>query len=188
MSTWKQRWYDELDKPINHYLALPGHATLGQALALFRAPDIDGAAYWHLVVARSDGEWAYAQFGELIAHFEANGEAALDTPLDAVEALHIAEVDQAVDLLTIGIGQAKRDAGNSPGKLLIVLEEQRLAGVLFEGTERLGAAALSTSALNELPGRFADLSEFRRLLITPRRPPPTEPSTDDEDQTDDREG
>lgn len=182
MSTWRQRWYQELDKGTNRYLALPGRATLGQAFALLRSPDIDGAAYWHLVVARTDGSWAFAQFSELFEYVQAEGEAALDTRLDTLQALQEVGSDQMVDLSTLAVRAARRRADSSPGHLLLVREEQQLAGILYVGTLRSGGATVSTSALNQLAGRYADLSEFSDELIEPRRPTPAEPPDEEDDQ------
>lgn len=180
MSTWKQRWYQELDKATNRCLALPGRATLGQAFALLRSSEIDGAAYWHLVVARTDGNWAFAQFRDLYEHVQATGESVLDTPLDELETLHEAQADQVVYLSRIGIRAAVREAQSAPGQLLLVMDDQQLAGVLYEGTQRRGEATVSTSALTQLAGRCADLAEFSHLLIKKRRPKPKQTPSQEE--------
>jgi hypothetical protein len=186
MDTWHERWYEELDRDNNRYLALPGRATLGQAFALLRSPEIDGAIYWHLIVDRSDGTWAFAQFRELYEQVQAAGEEALDTPLDELEWLREVRETQVVDLSRMGVSQAVRKAQAAPGRLCLVMDDQELAGVLYEGTHRKGELAFSTSALTELAGRYADLSEFSDLLIKPRRPKPAQETDEDKEEEQER--
>lgn len=169
MNTWEEEWYQELAKEENRYLAVSGRATLRQAFALLGSPKVNGATSWHLVVARTDGKWAFEQFAALYQHAQSAGESMLDIPLDELDWLLEAQETQVVDLPEIGIGEAKEEARQAPGGVLLVMDSGELAGILYTATMR-GELLVSTSALTELAGRTADLKELGHFAIIRRRP------------------
>jgi len=177
MTTWKEEWYRELEEDRNEYLVVSGQATLRQAFALLGSPEVNGATSWHLVVARTDGTWAFKQFAILYQHVQSVSESALDIPLDELDWLHKAQV---IDLSEIGIGEAKEESRQAQGGALLVMEDDELAGILYTATAR-GEPSASTSALTELAGRTADLKEFSHLLIKKRRPKPKQVSPQEQE-------
>jgi hypothetical protein len=149
----------------NAHLALSGQATLRQAFAALASPEIGGQAWWHLVVARTDGTWAVARFADLAARAQADA-GKLDLCLDELEWLAPA---QAIEQESVGTGEAQDAARAVPGKLLVVTREGELTGILYVGVER-GSLPASTSTLVELAGEHADLSRFSHLLIRKHGP------------------
>jgi len=180
MTTWEKDWYQELAKEENRYLAVSGRATLRQTFALLGSPEVNGAASWHLVVARTGGGWAFGQFATLYRRARSADESMLDVPLDELDWLLKAQETQVVDLSEIGIGEAKEEARQAPGSLLLVMDSEELAGILYTATMREGSS-VSTSALTELAGRTADLKEFSHLLIKKRRPKPKQVSPQEQE-------
>ena len=92
-------------------------------------------------------------------------EAKLDVLLDDLDWLHAATV---VDVDEIAPEDAQREAREQPGQLVVVVQGDELAGIVFAGTKR--GEGGSTSELIALAGQPADLSRFGELRIKRRRP------------------
>lgn len=161
---------EDLVAPKNAYLVVSGQATLRQALALLRSPEVNGQPWWHLVVARTDGTWAIGTFADLYTAAKADA-AKLVARLDELDSLIPA---RAVEQDSMESREAVAEAIRAPGNVLVVMNQGELAGILFEGL-RGGDEPISTSALTELAGEPADLEEFRDLLVRKRRPKPKAP-------------
>jgi hypothetical protein len=162
---WYAAWNEELDRPRNGLVALRGQATLRQAINFLRDPDRPGSVLWHLVVARTNRTWAARRFVDLYGLAQVNDVAKLDALLDDLDWLYPATV---VDVDEIAPEDALREAREQPGQLVVVLQGDELAGIVFAGVER--GEAGSTSELIALAGRPADLSRFGELRIKRRRP------------------
>ncbi len=158
---------EDLVVPKNAHLAVSGQATLRQALALLRSPEVNGQSWWHLVVARTDGTWGVGTFSDLYAAAKADA-AKLDTRLDELDSLILAH---AVEQDSMGQREAVVAATRAPENVLVVTNQGELVGILYEGS-RGGGEPVSTSALTELAGEPADLEEFKDLLVRKRRPKP----------------
>jgi len=155
-----------LDMPHNAHLPVSGQATLRQAFAMLTSPQIDGQAWWHLIVARTNGTWATAPFEDLYRQAQTDT-TKLDIPLDELDWLISARV---VEQGSMGTGEAEDEARQSPGKLLVVTDGGELAGILYVGLKRGGGEVVSTSALTGLAGEPSDLTRFSDLLIKKREP------------------
>ena len=175
MDTWHKIWYEELDGDRNGCVAVRGRATLDQAIGLLDRQQARNEPCWHLVVARTDGSWAFTPLKDLERRLRTGGTEVLDVPLDALDWLIEAQESQIVDLSWIGPDGAKDIAGKVPGNVVIVLDGGQLAGIVYTGTTRGALSSTSTSVLDELPGRHADLEEFEDLLIKKHRPKPQQP-------------
>jgi len=104
--------------PHNTHLPVSGQATLRQAFAMLTSPQIDGQAWWHLIVARTSGTWATAPFEDLYRQAQTDT-TKLDIPLDELDWLISARV---VEQGSMGTGEAEDEARQSPGKLLVVTD------------------------------------------------------------------
>ena len=158
---------EALDAPWNAYLAVSGQATLRQVFAYLASSEVNAASWWHLVIARSDGNWAAGKLADLAAKAKAE-EAVLDVP---VEELDWFAPTPAVSQDSMGTGQAEDQARESPGQMLVVTDADDLVGILYVGQRRGGGQeAVSASELIDLPGQLIDLEEFRHMLIKKRTP------------------
>ena len=161
-----------LAEPRNAHLALSSQATLRQAFALLCSPQVNGAAWWHLIAARKDGTWTFGKFADLFRIVKTQ-DADLDTRLDKLDWLSAAQV---IAQNSVETRDAEDMARRAPGQVLVVIDGAELAGILYVGTRRGSSAeAVSTSALMELAGDLADLKEFSSLLIKKRQPRPKTP-------------
>jgi hypothetical protein len=146
-------------------MAVSGQATLREAFTLLVSPEVNGSAQWHLVVAKTDKSWAVRRFADLFMQARMADESQLDTPLDQLDWLLPAQV---VDLAEMGPSEAEREARGAPGHVVIVIEGDDLAGILYTGTQR--SKSVSTSELGQLPGEKIDLERFKKILIPKRKP------------------
>lgn len=152
---------EALAAETNAYLAMTGAATLRQAFAMLGHPEVQGSSWWHLLVARTDGNWTVGRFDELHAKAEADPDR-LDTRLEDLDWLSRAP---AVSQASMGTGEAEDQASRSPAQVLVVTDDAgALVGILYVGSKR-GGGEVSASALTGLAGEMVDLSEFSELLI-----------------------
>ncbi len=164
MNYWQTIWQEELDKEKNGFLMLSGETTVGQALALLFDDETNGHLWWHLIIPDSPG-WRICRFQQIAP--ENGSETAWDTSLADLQILATADV---VDLNQIGVGAANARANDVFGKVLVVIDNDELIGVLSVGSRRGSSELAAVSGLYALPGKFAELSEFRTLLIKKRHP------------------
>ncbi len=160
---------EALEAPENLHLAVHGHATLRQALALLISPDVDGGPWWHLVVLRSNGTWAAARFAELyLAAVDDHGK--LEVSLGELELLTPVRSVEGDALSTVA---AANLAKNSPGKLVVVTEDGKPCGILCGRSPQAdkGFVHLMVPWIRDLVGDV-DLTMLRHLLVEKALPEP----------------
>jgi hypothetical protein len=160
MNNWYEIWHQTLAASKNAHIAVRGQMTLRQAFSILKSPQMNGADWWHLVIHKADGTWIAGRFVDLVTEAERRNE--LDARLDELDWLPVVA---SVDLTTIGVGEAKDIARRTREQVLVVTEAETLAGILYVGTQLGGEQAISTSALTQLSGDYADLKEFSGLLL-----------------------
>ena len=148
-----------LRKEMNRFIAVKGEATVGQALAAFKA--LEAQAWWHLVVQKPDGSWAVARFRELAALPDVAG--AADTYVSDLENLTAA---LAVERDTIETKDAQAQARKSPSRVLVVTVSGMPVGILVEGVRRgTGGATLAAADVNRLGGKYVNLKDYGTILL-----------------------
>ena len=124
--------------------------TVGMALAAAEAQG--GQESWHIFVARG-AEVGVIQVGRLKDLPFKLGGALFDLTFGQLQAY--IPLARQVQQQAIGIGSAERLALDSPAGVLIVMQEDRVAGRLFMGTVR-GDDVFPASTMGQLYGDYID--------------------------------
>lgn len=171
-----------LSERTNNHIVANAWETIAEAVA--RLPNAF-SMWWHLVVDHGDRRFSVIKFSDLQAQAVKSGDVAtfvqqrletLTLPVAATASLNMLSDDEALSL-----------AENSLGQVLVVLENGRVAGIVYTGTTRgLGGfntqAPLYDAALQNRPQEEAtawqDDDEFampQPAAETPPEPPPSVP-------------
>lgn len=156
-----------LEAPENRYLRLSAAETLRDALRnLVSIPP--RAEPWHyLLTQRRDGSWLAVRFSWLVDLAEEDP-GRLDRPLQELEV----PAAQVVERAEVGAGEALRLARSAPGRVVVVMEDGRLAGLVCSGPTR-GNGSFSAGQVEELVGpeepkletRYTDIGCPRRVTL-----------------------
>ena len=154
-----------LDAPGNRYLALRDDATLADAFAHLFAPEVRGRTSWNLLVRRTDGAWAIVGF-DALSDLVLRSPERLRQPLSEVEILTPA---RAVERSSMSTAEARNEAIRSPGRLLVVTDQGKLAGVVMvsqRGGEVVFRGGVSTpvSRLRELIDAYGGRPRKRHAM------------------------
>ena len=147
---------EALGKETNRFIAVKGEATVGQALAAFKA--LEAQPWWHLVVQKLDGSWAVVRFRDLSA-------------LPDVAETHVNDLENltatsAVERDTIETKAAQARARQSPGRVLVVTANGMPVGILVEGVRRsTGGSTLAATDVNRLGGKYINLKDYGTILL-----------------------
>jgi hypothetical protein len=152
----------------NAHVLLGGDQTLHEAARKVEAGG--GQPWWHVVVDLGEDRYAAALYGALIKRTEDTPEAEradlVTTRLrDLGEPLIEVKVVEQASMSTSG---AEGLASGSPGELVVVTRDSKLAGILYVGGRR-SAELFAASSLLELPGIPASLVSVGDELLD--RPP-----------------
>jgi len=159
---------EALQKEKNHFIAVKGEATVGQAVAAFKA--MEAEPWWHLIVQMKDGSWAVSRFRDLAAPLRGVAGAA-EIHLNDLENLTPVT---AVEHDSIDAAVAQSQARKSTAGLLILTENGLPVGILVAGTKR-GGGGSSSAGLSELGGKAVDLKSIGAILLSSSRKPANRP-------------
>lgn len=160
-----------LEAPENRYLCVSAGETLRGALRnLVSIPP--RAEPWHYLLAqRSDGSWLAVRFSWLVDLAEED-RGRLDMTLGELEL----PAAQVVERGKVGTGEALRLARSAPGRVVVVMEDGRLAGIVCSGPTR-GNGSFSAGQVEELVGpeepkletRYTDIGCPKRVTLGVQR-------------------
>jgi hypothetical protein len=148
-----------LDQPINRYILARAEESVG------RLEQAGGETWWHLVVSLPNERYAATPFRSLSPLAASEGFDFFKKPLQSlVESPIIPEV-QVVEQSEIGTEAAKDLAYESPGRVLVVTDQGKFIGIVYQGQARGG---FETTPLLEIFG------DYTATLISKDSTPPEE--------------
>jgi len=123
-----------LNSPINRYILAEAGESVSAAVG--KLEKAGGESWCHLVVEMGDGRYAAAQFKTLSPLAQSEGAEFFTRTLGSlVESLKILIV-LVVEQSKIGTEAAKDLAYESPGRVLVVTQEGKFLGIIFQGQAR----------------------------------------------------